>query len=54
MMRVAVKQAIMDIVSALKDRLYDVQPPAGVVEPYGVIAPRGLFYYHAKGGFNDE
>ncbi|HWO55388.1 MAG TPA: hypothetical protein VNM49_13505 [Paenibacillus cookii] len=38
-MRAALKQAIADVVPALKDRLYDVQPPAdGAAEPYGVIA----------------
>ncbi|MDR9855971.1 hypothetical protein RJP21_20405 [Paenibacillus sp. VCA1] len=38
-MRAALKQAIGEIVPLLKDRLYDVQPPAdGAAEPCGVIA----------------
>lgn len=38
-MRAAVKQAIASLIPVLKDRIYDVQPPAGGNdEPYGVIA----------------
>lgn len=38
-MRSAIKQAIAAVVPLLKDRLYDVKPPADeVMEPYGVIA----------------
>lgn len=38
-MRAALKQAIAGIVPLLKDRLYDVQPPAdGALEPFGVVS----------------
>ncbi|MED5020196.1 hypothetical protein P9847_23285 [Paenibacillus chibensis] len=38
-MRAALKQAIAGIVPLLKDRLYDVQPPAdGALEPFGIIS----------------